>query len=254
MSDSLRHAKPSRGSAVDVSSSGSVPGFRASERGFRFTNSFPPEPDVTLDLGPLGHVGIGNASQGVCGGMAFAVRDYFEAGLPVPTIADPPAKGSPLFDYVVRRLLESFDVPAGIARYAMWMALPSADIDVLMVHEHGTSHRTVTETWPAVKSDIDAGHPSPLGLVPLHTTDISRIGACHQVLAYAYAVDDANTLTLSIYDPNTSTADADGVWIRLPLGDAGHSVVINHNVNIAESTLHGFFRAAYSPRQPPQIP
>jgi hypothetical protein len=73
--------------------SGSVPNFLPSTNAFRFTNTFPPAPTVRIHLGIVGTVGVGNASQGVCGGMVFAVRDYFEAtchrrrttNRPVPT-------------------------------------------------------------------------------------------------------------------------------------------------------------------------
>jgi hypothetical protein len=237
---------------ADDVTSGAVPGFRASERGFRFTNSFPPEPAVTIDLGPAGKVGLGDASQGVCGGMAFAVRDYFEAGASVPDATEPPPKGSPLFEYIVQRLIDSFDLPLGVTRYAVWMAMPSADIDALVVSSHGSGYRTVHESWPAIRHDIDSGHPSPLGLVPVHTADISKIGKCHQVLAYAYSIDEAaNTLELSIYDPNTSSSSADDVWIRVPLAHPQRGIRIDHNVNIAEPTLHGFFRSEYTPKRPP---
>lgn len=53
------------------------------------------------------------------------------------------------------------------------MAMPSADIEALVVTEHGAGYPTVHESWPAIKRDIDSGHPSPLGLVPIHTADIT---------------------------------------------------------------------------------
>jgi hypothetical protein len=230
-----------------MTAAASVPGFVASQRGFRFTNSFPPEPTIRIDLGPAGTVGLGDASQGLCGGMAFAVRDYFEAGLPVPSDDTPPAAETPLFHYLVRRLVDSFDLPGGVARYALWMALPSGDIEFFGMRERGTAYRTAHSSWPAVQADIDAGHPSALGLVTVHTADVRQIGRCHQVLAYGYSVDDS-AVTLSVYDPNTVNEDADGVWIRLPL-DGG---VIEQNVNIGENTLHGFFRSRYSVRMPPR--
>lgn len=53
------------------------------------------------------------------------------------------------------------------------MAMPSADIEALVVTEHGAGYPTVHESWRAIKRDIDSGHPSPLGLVPIHTADIT---------------------------------------------------------------------------------
>jgi hypothetical protein len=234
-----------------VASSGAVPGFAPSANGFKFTNSFPPAPTVRIDLGPIGTVGLGNASQGVCGGMAFAVRDYFEARVAVPDLATPPAKDTALFNYVTRRLVDSFNGVDGVGRYIEWMLLPSTDLHLIIGHRAGTFSRTVTSTWPSVRADIDAGHPSPLGLVPVHTADLKQIGKCHQVLAYAYAVDDKSTVTLRIYDPNTKREQADDVWISFSAARPAKVSTVSHNINIAESTLHGFFRSHYEPKKPP---
>lgn len=71
------------------------------------------------------------------------------------------------------------------------------------------------------------------------------------MLAYAYSIDDStSTLELSIYDPNTPNSSADDVRIRLPLDHPQRSMRIDHNVNIGEPTLHGFFRPEYTPKRP----
>jgi hypothetical protein len=219
--------------------------------GFRFTNNFPSAPAIRIDLGPAGTVGLGDASQGVCGGMAFAVRDYFEAGVPVPETDQPPAESTALFNYITGRLIDSFNVPAGIAAYAEWMLLPSADLNLVIGKRAGTFSRTVRSSWPKVRADVDAGHPSPLGLVTVHTADLRQIGKCHQVLAYAYDVDDADMVTLKIYDPNTNHDSSDDVRISFSAADPGTVSTISHNINIGEPTLHGFFRSAYQPKSPP---
>jgi hypothetical protein len=238
-----------------MASSASVTGFLPSVNGFAFTNSFPPEPTIRIDLGPFGTVGLGNASQGVCGGMAFAVRDYVQAGRPIPADTQPPAAGSPLFDYLVRRLIESFDVPGGVATYASWMVLPDTDIRLFFGSVRGTFARTVLSTWPQVKSDIDGGQLSPLGLVTVHSPTFaavgSEIGKCHQVLAYAYRFGDDGTVAISVYDPNTARATADDVHITINIKTPGRPSPITHNINIAEPTLHGFFRSRYAPAVPP---
>jgi hypothetical protein len=38
------------------------------------------------------NVPIGDASNGLCGGMVFAVRDYFGSGLAIPNTASNPVK------------------------------------------------------------------------------------------------------------------------------------------------------------------
>jgi hypothetical protein len=113
----------------------------------------------------------------------------------------------------------------------------------------GTFSRTVTTAWPKVQADIDAGRPSPLALVTVHTADLAQIGKCHQVLAYGYAVDDAGMVTVSVYDPNTELGD--DVWIRFDRRDPKTVSPITHNINIGEPLLHGFFRSSYRPKSPP---
>ncbi|MEP7020721.1 MAG: hypothetical protein ABI808_08725 [Pseudonocardiales bacterium] len=234
-----------------MAAGGAVPDFTPRVNGFRFTNSFPPAPTILLDLGLAGTVGLGNASQGVCGGMVFAVRDYFQAGCPVPDEKVPPAQGSVLFDYIAGRLIDSFNAPTGVAQYAEWMIMPSADVNVIIFTRRGTFGRTVLTTWPKVRADIDEGRPSPLGLVTVHTTDLSQIGKCHQVLAYGYAVDNAGTVTLSVYDPNTEHDAADGVRITFDTAHPHQVSPITHNIGIDGTTLHGFFRSTYLPKPPP---
>jgi hypothetical protein len=51
--------------------------------GFHFNNEFPPRPDVTINVPPIGIIGIGDASNGLCGGMVYAARDFFDAALPI---------------------------------------------------------------------------------------------------------------------------------------------------------------------------
>jgi hypothetical protein len=229
---------------------GNVVGFVPTTNAFTFTNSFPSEPTIHINLGPAGTVGLGNASQGVCGGMAFAVRDYFEAKRPIPTDTEPPGSNTPLFHYIVRRLIDSFDLPLGAARYANWMVMPSADLHLIIGHRAGTFSRTVNTSWPKARADIDAGHPSPLGLVTVHTADLTNIGRCHQVLAYGYVLDDSGIVTLKVYDPNTRHDQADQVWISFDTSEPHTVSPIAHNINIAEPTLHGFFRSDYEAKIP----
>jgi hypothetical protein len=228
-----------------------VADFTPAANGFRFTNSFPPAPTVRIDLGPVGVVGLGDASQGVCGGMVFAARDYFEAARSVPDLQTPPAEGTALFDYIARRLIDSFNGIAGVGTYAQWMLLPSADLHLIVGSRAGAFSRTVRSSWPKVRADIDLGQPSPLGLVTVHTTDLRQIGKCHQVLAYGYRVDDGATVTLRVYDPNTDHDASDDVWISFSAANPAQVSPISHNLNIGEPTLHGFFRSHYVAKIPP---
>lgn len=56
-----------------------VTGFLPSVNGFQFSNAFAHAPDIQISI--LGqNIAIGDAANGLCGGMAFAARDFFQAG------------------------------------------------------------------------------------------------------------------------------------------------------------------------------
>jgi len=223
--------------------------FLPSVNAFSFTNAWPREPAVSLDT-PFGTVAVGDASKGLCGGMTYAALDYFYAGrMPQP---DRPAPGSPLYAFLVRRLVDSWHVPAGVAQYYQWMNLPDSDqgFDVLghqVVTQRGVSWRTVQQQWPVVKEDLDDQRPSPLGLVTIRSSRLSDLGWNHQVLAYAYATQ-GSVVTLHVYDPNSGQDDA--VTIAFDTGAPTRATTFTDTVNITRP-IRGFFRTAYSPVPPP---
>ena len=225
--------------------SNAVPGFKASVDGLHFTNTWPSEPDIVIDAGPLGRVPIGDASNGLCGGMVYTVMDVFTAGLPPIPDTTNPAQGTPLFDYLVSRLFASFDLPAGVLKYYQWMTTPDHDTGLWIVTRRGVGWHTITEEWPRIKADIDTGMLSPLGLVTVYTTDPAKMGQNHQVLAYGYELADDGLLTLYLYDPNTAPAEADDVRLTINLSQPTHTSPITHNVNIG-NPIRGFFRTAYA--------
>ncbi len=227
----------------------SVAGFLPSTHGFAFTNDFPPGP--VLRIGPAGRpqLAIGDASRGLCGGMTFAVRDLFEAGRPPPTTDQPPAPGSPLFRYLVRRLIESWDLPGGGLSYYRLMLTPPADRLLTVATRRGVGHRTAVEEWPRVRLDLEQGVLSPLGLVTERSANPLRLGYNHQVLAYGYR-QVGTVVTLRIYDPNTPRPHADDVRLVFDGGRPATGVPIQHNVTITRP-IRTFFRARYRPRIPP---
>lgn len=186
-----------------------VPGFSPSLSGFRFPNSFPRVPLRHIGIPGVLSVPIGDASNGLCGGMALAARDYFEHGSPPPADATPPSEG-PLFDYLVERLFDSFALPFGPARYLELMnpILPDGETvwSRLGWAPHGRAWRTAREEWPRIRAEIDSGHPSPLGLVRVKSTDPFDLKENHQVLAYGYTLE-AGRVTMSLYDPNRPQRD-----------------------------------------------
>lgn len=229
-----------------------VPGFLPSANGLHFTNSWPHVPDLVIDLGPFGKIPIGDASNGLCGGMVYAVIDVFRAGRPpIAEVVNPPA-GSPLFKYIAARLIDSFDVPAGVTRYYRCMNLPDHDARIWFVTRRGIAWQTIKQEWPKIKDDLDAGRLAPLGLVTVHTADPAALGHNHQVLAYAYDIDEANRLTLHLYDPNTRQSSADDVALALDLTQPTRTTPITHNVNISRP-IRGFFRTKYAFRDPSSV-
>jgi hypothetical protein len=222
-----------------------VPGFRASVNGLQFVNSWPHEPDLVVDVSPLGTVPIGDASHGLCGGMVYAVIDVFTAGLPPIADTTNPPPDSPLYKYLVSRLFASFDIPAGVLKYYDWMNTPDHDTGLWFFTRRGVAWHTITQEWPRIKADIDSGTLSPLGLVTVQTADPMMMGHNHQVLVYGYQVDDTNRLTLQLYDPNTAPAGGDDVTLSLDLSNPTRATPITHNIGIG-SAIRGFFRTSYT--------
>jgi len=217
--------------------------------GFAFTNSWPSEPAVSVST-PLGNIGIGNAASGLCGGMVFAALDYWLAGKPPPP--DRPAPGTPLYKFIVQRLIASWHAPVGVAEYYLWMNLPDGDVSVTIlghtfVAERGLSWRTIEQQWPAIKSSIDAGVPAPLGLVTVASASPGDMVHNHQVLASSYQLA-GQQVRISVYDPNSGRNG--GVHIQFDTSNPSAATTFQHNINIGRP-VRGFFRTAYSPVTPP---
>jgi hypothetical protein len=178
-----------------------APGFLPSRDGFAFTNSWPAAPAIRVRT-PLGSIGIGNAAAGLCGGMVFAALDFWHAETVPP--AQRPAPGSPLYRFVVRRLVDSWHIPAGIARYYRWMNLPDGDSSIDLpgrrpAARRGVAWRTIVVHWPRIKASLDDGIPAALGLVTMASANPLELGHNHQVLAFGYTLSD-NKVTIAVYD------------------------------------------------------
>jgi hypothetical protein len=205
-------------------------GFIPSAHAFAFDNSWPAAPGMRL-----AGIGIGNAAKGLCGGMVFAALDYWHANRVPP--AARPEPGSPLYRFIVRRLVGSWHLPGGIARYYRWMARPDADLAL----------RTLTRHWPRVRGSLDDGVPVPLGVVTVAGRNPLRLGANHQVLAYAYTAGPS-AVTLRVYDPNRG-ADDD---VRIGFDKAARRAAAAFENNLGISLpVRGFFVTGYRPASPP---
>ena len=226
-------------------SSKRVPGFLPSTNGLHFANEFSPEPLVRLGLGRVA-IPIGNTSNGLCGGMVFTVRDLFEHRLPPPTDRFPPRSGTRLFDYLLRRLFASFNLPTGPLRYWLWQALPAGDWGIL----RGVAWRTVRRHWPRIRADLDRGRLVPIGLVRARSLSPLQLGQNHQVLAYGYDLDEETAaLSIRVYDPNHP--DDDGCSLSLSVSAPTRATPITYVS--AELPVRGFFRTTYRRHDPSAI-
>ena len=226
-----------------------VPGFAPSSSGFRFPNDFPKVPLRRIGIPGVISLPIGDASNGLCGGMAFAARDYFEAARTPPARTTAPGKG-PLYDFIVKRLFDSFNLPYGPVRYLELMHPSYPDGESLWsrlgLAPHGRAWVMVRQEWPKVRAEIDSGHPSPLGLVRVKSTNPFDLKEDHQVLAYAYELT-GSLLRLSIYDPNWPGRD--DVWLTLDTADPTKPLTVS--VSPPDQPVYAFFRVNYAPATPP---
>jgi hypothetical protein len=218
---------------------------------------------VKISIPPLGQIPIGDASNGVCGGMVYAALDLFLAQprLLPPTTTESPTGGSPLMDYLLTRLVDGFALTMGaqsnVNRHLDFMS--TLDHDTWL--SRGIPSIIVRSEWPKIKADIDAGRPSPIGLVagnwvwPIDiAAKIDMLGHCHCVLVYGYDLDDAANLTLFVYDPNDPCADDS--TIAMNLGNPTQPTPISTpriSARIAgNASFRAFFRYEfYAPVAPP---
>ena len=226
----------------------SLPLFLPSSNGFKFGNHWPDEALLRLIKmpNPFGDITIGNASNGICGGMAYSIADYYESGqLPPAQTSNPSGIGDPLFDYLVQRLIDSFDLPGGVLTYYKYM--DPAYPDTPRIDAEGRAWIMAHEGFPAVMAAIDAGRPCTLGLVMVKSLLPTDLGHNHQVLAYAYQLDGGNA-TVWVYDPNSP--DTDSISLSFDLSDASNPINVTHNVN-SDGPIYTFFATAYSSTFPP---
>jgi len=219
-------------------------GFDPLRHGFHFGNAFPSHPHIQIPT-PFGKIRIGNAKNGLCGGMVFAALDYFFARQPVPDTKKPPS-GDLLFDYIVKRLYDSFNLPFGIGGYIELMHPDRPDYAAGFGAPRSRAWRTVRREWPIIKALLDAGQPCPLGLVRVKSTDLRKLGENHQVLAYGYDVVD-DRLTLFVYDPNYP--DNDRIRISLDLSDPEQPTALRYS---SGEKLLAFFHVRYRFNPPPE--
>lgn len=189
-----------------------VTGFRPSEHGFRFDNSWPAGAPFEL-------AGItwARSFAGLCGGMCLLARQRWERGETIPPDTTAPTGGD-LVARLWRAQVASLRFPTGPWRY--WrLQQPGADND-----RHAS---TLGKALPSVRRGVDAGRPVLLGLVRAVSGSPAVLTQHHVVLGWGYTLrsNDGSAVSgvdIAIYDPNH--ARADDVVLRIsPSGEVEHS-------------------------------
>ena len=228
-----------------------VDGFAPGTAGLPFRNDYPQGtrwPIVNLPV--VGQMFAADAGNGLCGGFGYTVCDMFLASPRLAPPVDPtrPPDGSPRFDYLTGRLLDSFNgaVPYGtILKLIDWIATPEGDGFL----RRGLCSMMATDEWPNIRADIDANRPSPIVLVgspEAQPTDVATIKVAlnrsHQVVAYAYEAGPSD-VTVYVSDPNNPTEA--NATLYLPLTRPGQGFSTN---NLGD--FRGFFRSHYTWHDP----
>ena len=227
-----------------------VPDFTPGHCGLAFANSFPSQPDVSVRVPVYGSVNIGDASNGVCGGMVFTVLDLRTFARPAFPDTEPPPADSPLFHYIVRRLIDSWDIPNGVLKYLSWMNTGDGDQSLLSITRRGVWRRTLVDEWPKVQAALDAGQLCPLGLVTVESRNPGDLGHNHQVLAYGYDLDGTD-LRLLILDPNVPRREIElGVDISDERGETTVSYGTVDPPDWSDASVVCFFAYPYAAREP----
>lgn len=250
-----------------------IPRFHPHGRGFAFSNndwdkSLPvisvgflwnklleamPEPlRLALQIAPFSEndLPLTHANEGMCGGMVFAVLDYFYAHLlPPNTVESPKTADDPLFLYIRERLWDSFDVSGQGHRFLSYSSphYPDSSGGIAQDFGYGKGRSWITyrETWQFIHLEIDAGRPVPLNLIQTKDLDI---GKNHQVLAYGYQ-RSGQKVTLYIYDPNEPQADT--VTYTFDISSTSGAVNITRSPANTTAIYCIFAIGNYQPRLPP---
>ncbi len=230
---------------IDYPKTVMVPDFLPSTSGFKFANkwaNFTYEIPVPL----LKEFTDGNAKNGLCGGMIYAARDYFEGKALIPQMLSNPNNADDRFTkYIIQRLFDTF-TEKDISMYMKLMSPLYTDTDegsLNSMGQMGRAYVTLREEWPMIKQDIDEGHPSTIGLVRVKSAWAGDLGQNHQVLVYGYTLS-SGYVDLKIYDPNY--ANDDHVTIKIKV--QGTDIPLEARHNRTEKPVYAFFRTNYTVR------
>jgi hypothetical protein len=213
---------------------------------------------------------IGDATNGMCGGMVYAARDFYEYGRcpwpedlldsrpsnsPVNTSV--PDEGSKLFDFLSERLFDSFK-PGSENKLgaALYQTLMNSANTKKFGQVKKSRNQVMHEQWvDTIKPTINNDHPCPLGLVNVDThgkpfkTGLNKLGKNHQVLAYGYT-KSGNVIDIHVYDPNDPKNT--NIRVQFSLKDSLKSWYDPQYIG-SSKPIYAFFVPAYSKKKPPSF-
>jgi hypothetical protein len=233
-----------------------VPNFTPGTNGFHFVNAFPHAPIRQLELPGIASLTIGDAANGLCGGMSFSAADLHEVGIAPPPDTTPPAAGTPAFQYIVDRQIASFGGaslplrfyrlmdPARPEREPVWLPWLNPFVAPFGVDRNSRTYVMVHDEWPVIRNDLDNGRLSMIGLVRVVDLNPRKLNKNHQVLAYGYD-QEATAVTLHIYDPNWPGQD---VTLGFDSSDPNGTIHPTYSTN--DPPLVCFFHAPYAAEPP----
>jgi hypothetical protein len=170
-------------------------------------------------------------SYGLCGGMCYAALDYFHAGLDVPPLYYPPAWGTPLHRYLLRRQIDSW----------RWLWVPLRTLWWMLSSDRSVARATLRRQLPRLLSSLDRGEPAAIVLIRLHRGDPT---INHQVVVIGYECElPTERVRLALYDPNHH-----GFEVTLALNADPEAETLD-GIQSTGEPVRGFFVLPYRPRR-----
>ncbi len=191
------------------------------------------------------------AHYGLCGGMAYAARDYYKADMLLPRgqsatdlpVGPPDTPAGVLRTFLFQRLLDSLAAGGVAGTLLEWMAMQHLVPMIPFMGSQGGEPWLLErskEQWAILKAHIDADDPWPIVL--LGSTNIPTNN--HQVLAYGYDDPGDGTGVIYLYDPNCPHNNDGDKTIQLDF--RGTSLQATETCYQApRGPLRGFFCAKY---------
>jgi len=175
--------------------------------------------------------------------MSMAALDYFLSCIPIPSTTAVPIEGTPLYNYLLDRQLDSVgrgrDLDIG-RKFVAWTRLDDARVQELTAPE-----------FSATRASVRAGKPVVLGLIyAKEKVDLRKAFDNHQVLAHKASIQSPGVTDLQIYDPNWP---GDGT-VKIRCAVLGARVHSWHIIPTGPKPVRGFFRIPYTKRLPPCLP